>query len=138
MLPTFPILEGRRRAQKAAEQIGYPVLIKASAGGRRQGHSPGRAPLRTWSRPSRRPPARRKKPLGTAACTWEKYLDLVKHIEVQLLADEEGTSSAWASGVLYPSGTTRSSSGVPLPAVTPELRARLMDTAARAAPRLTM
>ena len=56
-----------------------------------------------------------QKAFGDGRMYMEKYLDPVKHIEVQLLADEEGNIVCLGSGNAPSSGTTRSSSRNPPP-----------------------
>ena len=111
-VPTTPgtdILQDADQAQAAAEEIGYPVLIKASAGGGGKG-------IRLVERPEdmerafETASAEAEKAFGDGRMYMEKYLDPVKHIEVQLLADEAGTSCAWGSGSALSRRTTKSSS----------------------------
>ena len=62
------------------------------------------------------------------------YKRQVKHIEVQLLADEEGNIVCLGERECsIQRNNQKLIEESPSPAVTPELRARLMDTAARAA-----
>ena len=91
-VPTTPgtdILRNAQEAKEAAANIGYPVLIKASAGGGGKG-------IRLVEREEDMERAfetassEAQKAFGDGRMYMEKYLDPVKHIEVQLLADEEG------------------------------------------------
>ena len=116
-VPTTPgtdILKDAGEAKKAAEQIGYPVLIKASAGGGGKG-------IRLVERPEdmerafQTAPARRKRPLGTAACTWRSTWTRLSTSRCSCWPTKRGTLSAWASGSALSSGTTRSSSRSPPP-----------------------
>lgn len=74
----------------AAEKIGYPVLLKAAAGGGGRGmrvvHSAGE--LSEQIRLARDEAA---KSFGSAAMTLEKYVRNPRHIEVQIVADTHGT-----------------------------------------------
>ena len=87
--PGSPILEDKADAEKWAETIGYPVILKARAGGGGKG-------IRI---------VREKSELGNAfeqvkkeaknsfaddAVFLEKYLENVKHVEVQIIADKYG------------------------------------------------
>ena len=83
-VPTTPgtdILKDAGEAKKAAEQIGYPVLIKASAGGGGKG-------IRLVERPEdmerafQTASSEAEKAFGDGRMYMEKYLDPVKHIEV--------------------------------------------------------
>ena len=91
-IPTTPgtdVLPGPQEAAKAAEALGYPVMIKASAGGGGKG-------IRIVARPGdlerafRTAAAEAQSAFGDGRLYMEKYLDPVKHIEVQLLADNAG------------------------------------------------
>lgn len=135
-VPTTPgtdILKDAGEAKKAAEQIGYPVLIKASAGGGGKG-------IRLVERPEdmerafQTASSEAEKAFGDGRMYMEKYLDPVKHIEVQLLADEEGNIVCLGERECsIQRNNQKLIEESPSPAVTSELRARLMDTAARAA-----
>ena len=135
-VPTTPgtdILKDAGEAKKAAEQIGYPVLIKASAGGGGKG-------IRLVERPEdmerafQTASSEAEKAFGDGRMYMEKYLDPVKHIELQLLADEEGNIVCLGERECsIQRNNQKLIEESPSPAVTPELRARLMDTAARAA-----
>lgn len=135
-VPTTPgtdILKDAQEAVEAAEKIGYPVLIKASAGGGGKGirlveraEDMGRA-FQTAS-------SEAEKAFGDGRMYMEKYLDPVKHIEVQLLADEEGNIVCLGERECsIQRNNQKLIEESPSPAVTPEIREKLMETAARAA-----
>ena len=72
-VPTTPgtdILKDAREAVEAAERIGYPCSSRPApvAAARASAWLSG---PRIWSGPLRPPPARRQRPLATAACTWK-------------------------------------------------------------------
>ncbi len=77
------------KLQAAAEDIGYPLLIKASAGGGGKG-------MRVVNDPSLLADACRdaSSEAGTAfgdgSIYLEKYLERPRHVEIQILADEHG------------------------------------------------
>jgi acetyl-CoA carboxylase, biotin carboxylase subunit len=76
-------------ARKVAARIGYPVLIKAAAGGGGRGMKVARAESEleeafTLARTEARTA------FGNDAVYMEKYLDRPRHIELQVLADTQG------------------------------------------------
>jgi len=76
-------------ARKVAGRIGYPVLIKAAAGGGGRGMKVARAESEleeafTLAR------AEARTAFGNDAVYMEKYLDRPRHIELQVLADTQG------------------------------------------------
>lgn len=90
-----PITEGSQilsdvdEAIQAAEECGYPVMLKARAGGGGKG-------IRIVRSKEEMPHAyasvfeEAKVSFGDGAMYLEKYLENVKHIEVQILADKQG------------------------------------------------
>ena len=76
-------------AKKFAAEIGYPVIVKASAGGGGKGirivwkEEDFETAVRTAS-------AEAQSAFGNGKCYLEKYLTDVKHVEMQIVADESG------------------------------------------------
>ncbi|MDX2360802.1 MAG: acetyl-CoA carboxylase biotin carboxylase subunit [Crocinitomicaceae bacterium] len=76
-------------AKEIAEQIGYPVLIKASAGGGGKG-------MRLVEEPSmleeqmKMAQNEARSSFGNDACFVEKFVTKPRHIEIQVFADEQG------------------------------------------------
>ena len=82
-------IETIEEAQKIAEKIGYPVIIKASAGGGGRGmkivHSPGS--LANALATAR---AEAQSGFGKADVYIEKFCEHPRHVEIQILGDKHG------------------------------------------------
>jgi acetyl-CoA carboxylase biotin carboxylase subunit len=94
-LPTVPGSDGALKdledAKKIAEKIGYPILIKAAAGGGGKGmkvaeEAAGLEEAYTLAR------AEARAAFGNDEVYMEKYLQKPRHIEVQLLGDTHGNA----------------------------------------------
>ncbi|MBI2603314.1 MAG: acetyl-CoA carboxylase biotin carboxylase subunit [Deltaproteobacteria bacterium] len=91
-VPLLPGSEGvikETKAVKLANEIGFPVIIKAAAGGGGRGMKIAR----NKEELKRLLPLAQKEALagfGNADCFLEKYLEHPRHIEVQIIADAEG------------------------------------------------
>ncbi len=135
-VPTTPgtdILKDAGEALEAARRIGYPVLIKASAGGGGKG-------IRLVEREEdmerafQTASSEAEKAFGDGRMYMEKYLNPVKHIEVQLLADQEGNVVCLGERECsIQKNNQKLIEESPSPGVSGEIRQRLMETAARAA-----
>ncbi len=135
-VPVLPgstgVLKSAEEALECAEGIGYPVILKASAGGGGRGMRVVReaaelTPLFTQA----------QQEAGAAfACAdvyLEKYVQAPRHIEFQVLADEH--SNVEVLGERECSIQRRHQKLLeesPSPAMTPELRARIADPLRRA------
>ena len=92
-IPTVPGSDGAVRsdteAAQLADEIGFPVLIKATAGGGGRGMKVARsaADLSLALSTAR---AEAKAAFGNDEVYMEKYLQRPRHIEVQVLADSQG------------------------------------------------
>jgi acetyl-CoA carboxylase biotin carboxylase subunit len=89
IVPGSDALEDADSAVAAATEVGYPVLIKASAGGGGIGMRVARdeQELRD-SLPAAQSTAERA--FGNATVFLERYVDSPRHIEIQVLADNHG------------------------------------------------
>jgi acetyl-CoA carboxylase biotin carboxylase subunit len=126
-------LTSREAAVSLAEEIGFPVILKASAGGGGKGMRVARdgRELRHAFDTARHEAERA---FGVADVYLEKYLTSPRHIEVQVLAD--GNGKALAMGERECSIQRRHQKLIeeaPSPVVTPELRERLCAAAVAAA-----
>ncbi len=120
-------------AGKAAEELGYPVMLKASAGGGGKGMRLVREPagLASAYRAARSEAAAS---FGDDAVYVEKYIERPRHVEIQVLGDHHG--KVVSLGERECSLQRRHQKVVeesPSPAVTPELRHRMGEAAVAAA-----
>jgi acetyl-CoA carboxylase biotin carboxylase subunit len=135
-IPILPGSEGTlaspEQALEMAEQVGYPVILKASAGGGGRG-------MRVVNEPSELPGllAQAQAEAGAAfSCPdiyLEKYIRRPRHIEFQILADQHGEVAVL--GERECSIQRRHQKLIeesPSPRMTPELRTRMIDSLTKA------
>src|SRR5262245_59979042 len=120
-------------ALAAAEQIGYPLMLKATAGGGGRG-------IRVISSPEdlgdafERTAAEALRAFGSGTLFLERLVTGARHVEVQLIADGQGT--AWALGVRDCSVQRRNQKIIEesaSPVLAPEQAAELKTSAERLA-----
>jgi acetyl-CoA carboxylase biotin carboxylase subunit len=135
-----PVIPGMMQAEagpdemmKEAELIGYPVLIKAAAGGGGKGmrivHSAGdiREAMESASREAR-------SAFGNGAIYLEKYLRQARHVEFQVLADAHGNViHLLERECSIQRRHQKIIEETPSPALTPELREEMGKAAVAAA-----
>lgn len=90
LIPGFAgISQDSAELERAADTIGYPVMLKASAGGGGKGiriiHE--RAALKSELERAQSEAARS---FGSSDCILEKYIEAGKHVEVQIIGDRHG------------------------------------------------
>jgi acetyl-CoA carboxylase biotin carboxylase subunit len=131
---TAEALSGEDDARRVAEEVGYPLMLKAAAGGGGKGMRVVRSPddlLPSFAAASREA----ESAFGDGSVYVERFLDGPRHVEIQVLADHHG-------GVIH-LGERECSiqrrhqkliEESPSPVITPELR-RAMGEAAVAAAR---
>jgi acetyl-CoA carboxylase biotin carboxylase subunit len=83
-------ITGPADARQQAEEIGYPLMLKASAGGGGKGMRIVRQPAELESALTLAA-AEAEAAFGDAAVYLEKYIERPRHIEIQLLGDPSGT-----------------------------------------------
>ena len=126
-------LRDEAEAHAVAERFGYPVLLKAAAGGGGKGM---RVVREASSLGSSLETARReaKAAFGDDAVYVEKYIVGPRHVEIQVLGDKHGTMlSLNERECSVQRRHQKMIEEAPSIAVTPELRRRMGDTAVRAA-----
>lgn len=120
-------------ARVIAERLGYPILLKAAAGGGGKGMRVVREPRAlTGALEAARREARQA--FGDDAVYVEKYIEGPRHVEVQVLGDRHGTIvSLGERECSIQRRHQKMIEEAPSVAVTPELRRQLGETAVAAA-----
>ena len=126
-------LQNAKEAEKIAKKFGYPVLLKAAAGGGGKGM---RVVSNAKELAGALEAARReaKSAFGDDAVYLEKFVSQPRHVEIQVLADAHGT--VLSLGERECSVQRRHQKMIeeaPSVAVTPDLRRKMGETAVRAA-----
>ncbi len=136
-LPLIPgsmsVVKNKEDALKIAERIGYPVIVKACAGGGGKGmricHNDARllSSLLTCQTEA-------EASFGDPSVYIEKYLEKIRHIEIQILADKYG-HAIWLGEreCSLQRKHQKLLEETPSPAVDAELRKRLGDLAVKGA-----
>jgi len=120
-------------AQRIAEEFGYPILLKAAAGGGGKGMRVVRHPSELASSLDA---ARReaRNAFGDDAVYVEKYIVGPRHVEIQVLGDQHGTMlSLGERECSVQRRHQKMIEEAPSVAVSPALRREMGDTAVRAA-----
>ena len=133
VIPGGDVMETLEEAEAAADEIGYPLLIKARSGGGGRGirkvdsHNEFAAAYKTAS-------AEAESAFGDGAVYLEKYLYPAKHIEVQILADKNGdVISLGERNCSIQRKNQKLIEDSPSPALPEETRQRMLETAVKAA-----
>ena len=135
-IPSFHATDAAYLAQQAshmAQNLGYPILVKASAGGGGKG-------MRIVDRPADLLPALEAgareayQAFGDATLLLEKYIARPRHIEIQILCDHFGNRlHLFERECSIQRRHQKIIEETPSPAVTPALRQRLATAALRLA-----
>jgi acetyl-CoA carboxylase biotin carboxylase subunit len=130
---TQGLVEDEVEAFKIADEIGYPVIVKATAGGGGRGMrvANDRVGLSNAIASARSEAAAS---FGDAGVYIEKYLKPIRHIEIQIMADSHG--NVVHLGERDCSVQRRHQKLIeesPSPVITPEMRARMGNAAVQAA-----
>ncbi len=116
----------------AARQIGYPVMIKASAGGGGIGMSAAAGPeeLAAGFETAR---SRAERFFGNPGILLERYVERARHVEVQILGLADGRVVALGErDCSVQRRHQKVAEETPSPGITPQLRARMLAAAVQA------
>jgi acetyl-CoA carboxylase, biotin carboxylase subunit len=119
-------------ALAAAEQIGYPLMIKAAAGGGGIGMSVAAGPdqLAAGFQTAR---SRAERFFGDPAILLERYVERARHVEVQIMGLADGKVLALGErDCSVQRRHQKVAEETPSPGVGPDLRARMLAAAVRA------
>jgi len=134
-LPTIPgsgLLDDEPQALEEADRIGYPVLLKPSAGGGGKGMRMVRSPRELAAvLPICRSEA--KAAFGDDSLYLEKWLEDNRHVEIQVAVDKYGSGiHMWDRDCSVQRRHQKILEESPSPAMTPAGRRELADRASRA------
>ena len=132
-VPVVPGSDGPVRdeaeAVRVAQEIGYPILIKASSGGGGRGMrvASNEPSMKTGFRQAQ---AEAKAAFGDDTVYLEKYVERPRHIEVQILGDQvPATWCTWGSEIARSSGATRKLiEEAPSPSISAKLRDKMCSS----------
>ncbi len=136
-VPTVPgsngLLKNVNQAKKVAADIGYPVMLKASAGGGGKGMrivDSEEQMQKQWD--SARQEA--GSAFGSEAIYMEKFVEEPRHVEFQIVGDQFGTISHLSErDCTIQRRHQKLIEETPSPSITPELRTKMGNAAIRAA-----
>ena len=136
-VPTIPgsegLLQDHREAAGLAERMGYPVMIKATAGGGGRGMRlvPAADQLESLFKAAQ---GEAEAAFGNPGLYMEKFVDRPRHVEVQVLADRHGNVIHLGErDCSIQRRHQKLLEEAPSTAVTPELRRQMGDAAVAAA-----
>ncbi len=133
VVPGSGLLASEGEAVRAAVAIGYPVMIKAAAGGGGIGMAPA-ADENALRRALKSARARAESAFGDGSLYLERLVSGARHIEVQIAADRAGhTVHLFERECSLQRRHQKVLEEAPSPAVGPALREALGDAALRAA-----
>ncbi len=132
VIPGSGVVTNPEQAKKAAAKIGYPLLVKAAAGGGGKG-------IRVVGREEELEKSvvaaceEAKKAFGCGDVFLEKFLSAVRHVEVQILADQSGNVVCLGErDCSLQLGRQKVIEETPCPAIDEDTRKRLWEAAKKA------
>lgn len=136
-VPTVPgsdgLLSSEEEGLKTAEEIGYPVMIKATAGGGGRGMRLVRSPLE-FTKSFRAAQGEAEAAFGNKGVYLEKFIERPRHIEFQILADNYGNVIHLGErDCSIQRRNQKLLEEAPSPAINPELRQKMGEAAVKAA-----
>jgi len=134
-VPTVPgsdgLVEGEGEAVALAHQLGFPVLIKASAGGGGRGMRVALNDL-ALKAAIQQAKAEAEAAFGNADIYLEKYIERPRHVEVQVLADNHGNViHLWERDCTMQRRHQKLIEESPAPKLNPETRSAMCNAAVR-------
>ena len=134
-VPTVPgsdgLVEGEGEAVALAHQLGFPVLIKASAGGGGRGMRVALNDL-ALKAAIQQAKAEAEAAFGNADIYLEKYIEHPRHVEVQVLADNHGNViHLWERDCTMQRRHQKLIEESPAPKLNPETRSAMCNAAVR-------
>lgn len=131
--PGCDVIDDIEAAEEEAGRIGYPLLIKAKAGGGGRGIRLVNGPDE-FKNAFHAASSEAQSAFGDGAVYMERFLSPVKHVEMQILCDQYG--NVVCLGERECSVQRKNQKLIeesPSPAVTPEMRSRMMEVSVKAA-----
>jgi len=132
VVPGSPCVRDTGDAIRAAGTIGYPVMLKAAAGGGGKGMRVARDDDELASG-LERATREASQAFGDSRVYLERYLQRPRHIEIQVMADHERAFHLGERECSIQRRHQKLIEEAPSPALEPETRARMGDVAVRAA-----
>ncbi|MCA1789034.1 MAG: acetyl-CoA carboxylase biotin carboxylase subunit [Thioalkalivibrio sp.] len=136
-VPTVPgsegVVEDMDEARRIAGEIGYPIMIKASAGGGGKGMRIAQDP-ETFEKLLKSAQVEAQAAFGNAAVYLERCIQKPRHVEIQVFGDSKGKVVHFGErDCSIQRRHQKLLEEAPSPALTPELRAAMGESAVRAA-----
>lgn len=137
-VPSVPLIPGFAGSSQniqdleaAAEEIGFPVMLKASAGGGGRGMRIVRERASLQGE-LERAQSEAQRSFGSSDCILEKYIEAAKHVEVQIVGDSHGkVLSFWERECSVQRRHQKVIEETPSPFLNADQRRRMCATAVR-------